>query len=82
MSHALAFAGCSGKSIPGRIPRSWTAAFARLPRLKGPTSIPPDKPHAVPEAVYGQPRSMTGLFSSLSDTQRKSALAYRGEENH
>jgi hypothetical protein len=41
-----------------------------------------DKPLPEPEPVFGKSRPMTGFFASLTDEQKRAALAYRGDENH
>ena len=41
-----------------------------------------EKPLAGPEPHYCKPRPMTGLWAQLTPEQKKSARAYRGEENH
>ncbi len=41
-----------------------------------------DKPRAEPEPVFTERRPMNGLFAQLSQSQRQTALNYRGEEFH
>jgi hypothetical protein len=41
-----------------------------------------DKPLPEPEPVNAKARPMAGLFASLTDDQKKQALAYRGDETH
>lgn len=37
---------------------------------------------SAPERVYGESRPMTGFLATLTDEQRKRALAYRGDDSH
>lgn len=34
------------------------------------------------DLTFGKTRKMTGFLATLTDEQKKKALAYRGEENH
>lgn len=40
------------------------------------------KPLPEPEPFCAKPREMTGFWSTLTDDQKRRALAYRGEESH
>ena len=55
--------------------------FALARRFFNRVSSSPKRP-SEPELLCGKPRPMTGFFASLTEDQKKRALAYRGEENH
>jgi hypothetical protein len=55
--------------------------FALAKRLWDRVS-PHHKQPPEPELLCGKPRPMTSFFASLTDEQKKRALAYRGAENH
>ena len=40
-----------------------------------------DKPRPEPECLY-PPRPMTGFFTTLTDNQKKAALAHRGDDSY
>jgi hypothetical protein len=40
------------------------------------------KPPAASEPAFGTPRKAIGLFSSLTDEQKKAVLSYSGPQDH
>jgi hypothetical protein len=40
------------------------------------------KPLPAPEAVYCQPKAVTGLFASLTETQRAALLSFSGSDTY
>jgi hypothetical protein len=54
--------------------RHYFYTFGRRARPQG-------RPLAEPEASFGRPVPMTGLWATLSDEQRAFVIAYKGSQN-
>lgn len=59
---------------------TFTRALRRYFHGFGRRSRPEGKPLPEPEAAYGKPAPMTGLWSTLTDDQKAFVLDYKGSD--